>query len=202
MDKKNPSTTHTISDPDTWVEKHGDYLYRNALARVRDTGVAGDIVQETFLAALKARDSFAGRSTEQTWLIGILKRKIADHFRQVSRESDPDKFEHLLTDIGDDFETAGDRAGWWKNDRRPAKWMIDIHDSAEQREFWEFLQQCLDTLHPRLAVMFVLREMEELDSEKICNVLSLTPTNLRVMLHRARKDLRGCLEKNWMGTQK
>jgi RNA polymerase sigma-70 factor (ECF subfamily) len=202
MEKDNPAAVKAISDPATWVDQHGDYLYRNALARVREPGIAEDVVQETFLAALKARHSFAGKSTERTWLVGILKRKIVDYYRKISRETNLDKVDHMLSTADDNFETSGGMAGMWKTEQQPAEWMIDSSDAAEQTEFWNFLQKCLDKLPPRLAVMFVLREMEEINSEEICNILRLTPTNLRVMLYRARKELRGCLEKKWIGEKK
>ncbi|MHC4945232.1 MAG: RNA polymerase sigma factor, partial [Planctomycetota bacterium] len=75
-----------LSDPATWVDEHGDALYRFAITRLKDPEAAEEIVQETFLAALKAKDSFKGRSSERTWLIGILKNKVIDHFRKMSRE--------------------------------------------------------------------------------------------------------------------
>src|SRR6201999_4660811 len=73
------------ANPERWVEEHGDYLFRYALSRLRDPVRAEDAVQETFLAALKA-GNFAGRSAEKSWLTGILKNKIFDHFRKAGRE--------------------------------------------------------------------------------------------------------------------
>src|SRR6516225_4355604 len=56
-----------------WLEAHADYLFNLAVGQVRDKTAAEDLVQETFLAALKARDSFRGQSSDQTWLVGILR---------------------------------------------------------------------------------------------------------------------------------
>ena len=69
-------------NPLEWLENHGDVLYRMALVRVGKPDLAEDLVQETLLAAWQARDSFAGKSSESTWLVAILKRKIIDHFRR------------------------------------------------------------------------------------------------------------------------
>ena len=77
---------HPTLDPETWVDQHGDSLYRYALFRVREVQVAEDLVQETLLAALGAKDSFAERSAIRTWLFGILKHKNIDHIRKISRE--------------------------------------------------------------------------------------------------------------------
>ncbi len=61
-----------MSDPSTWVAQHGDYLYRNALLRLGDREAAQEVVQETLLAALLGRGQFSGRSSERTWMVGIL----------------------------------------------------------------------------------------------------------------------------------
>ena len=70
-----------------WVDDHGECLYRYALVRVRKPEVAEDLVQETFLAAVRGYEKFGGRSSERSWLVGILKNKIVDHFRKVGRET-------------------------------------------------------------------------------------------------------------------
>src|SRR5436190_15590860 len=76
----------SISDPVSWVDEHGDFLYNYALGQLRDIGEAEDVVQETFLAALKAENGFAGRSSERTWLVSILRHKVCDRFRNRYRE--------------------------------------------------------------------------------------------------------------------
>ena len=72
-------------DPVQWLDKYGDYLYRYALMRVRDSAIAEDILQETLLAALGASQNHAGLSSERTWLVGIMKHKVVDYFRRVGR---------------------------------------------------------------------------------------------------------------------
>src|SRR5262249_13612264 len=73
-------------DPEHWVDEYGDLLFGFAAARVRDPAIAKDLVQETFLAAIKARGAFAGRSSERAWLFGILRNKLVDCYRRQSRE--------------------------------------------------------------------------------------------------------------------
>src|SRR5512135_1825461 len=82
-----PAPTPGLSDPERWVELYGDYLFKYALMRLRDAAKAEDAVQETFLAALKGGKTFAGRSAEKSWLVGILKNKICDYYRKASREN-------------------------------------------------------------------------------------------------------------------
>jgi RNA polymerase sigma factor (sigma-70 family) len=79
-------SVNAVTDPDDWVDRHGDALYRYALLRLRSPDLAADVVQETFLEAFRARSSFSGRSSERTWLVGILRHMIMDHLRRVRRE--------------------------------------------------------------------------------------------------------------------
>lgn len=190
-----------MSDPEFWVDKYADYLYRYALTRLREKRLAEDMVQETFLAALKSKNSFAGQSSEKTWLTGILKNKIMDHFRKAHREVPIEDVINFQS-VDDDFETGGNNSGQWKINKRPADWMIDSSDPAEINEFWKFLELCLSRIPKQCADIFVLREIEGLENKEICNEIDVNPTNLRVMLHRARKQLRRCLEANWIEKDK
>jgi RNA polymerase sigma-70 factor, ECF subfamily len=190
-------------DPAAWLDRHGDYLFRYARLRLRDDALAEDAVQETLLAALQSRDKFAGRGSERTWLTGILKHKIVDHFRRAAREAQPDEEgeglepEHL-------FMQTGEWAGHWvavlvpeKAHLGPNEWNATPEQAAEQAEFWEVFGRCLEPLPPRVASAFMLRELEGLSSEEICAALGVKANNLWVMLHRARAHLRNCVEVNW-----
>jgi len=179
------------SDPSTWVDRHGDVLFRYAVARVHDRTVAEELVQETFLSALGARDDFAGRSSEQTWLVGMLRRKIVDHFRRRARTHQ--------TASGDDAEGFSelyfDKGGVWKHG--PAAWSADAAQTLSEGEFQQVLDECLSKLPGPMGAAFCLRELEQVDTEGICKILGMTASNLWTQLHRARMLLRTCLEKNW-----
>jgi RNA polymerase sigma-70 factor (ECF subfamily) len=183
---------HHTPDPDSWVDEHGNALYRYALFRIQDAPAAEDLVQETLLAAIRAKDSFAGRSSVRTWLFGILKHKIIDHIRKISRERPTDDIESIANLADESF----DERGGWKS--HPAKWTTDPSLFFQQREFLEVLQQCLSELPPRLHQAFTLRELDGLSAEEVRKILKVSPTNGGVMLHRARMRLRGCLETNWI----
>ena len=177
-----------LSNPENWVDQHGDHLFRFAVLRVRDSEVAQDLVQETFVAALEARDRFAGRSAEKSWLVGILKHKLIDHYRRTSRECVPDDVGQL-EDARDD-EGVFDQNGHWKSNlTAPKEWPSDPSSLLEQKEFWQALNRGLSALAPRTARAFVLREVEGLSTKEICEIFNITPGNLSVMLHRARKHL-------------
>ena len=189
----------TLSDPNEWVDKHGDALFGYALRYVTDRSIAEDLVQETLLAALKGRATFAGASSEQTWLIGILKNKVVDHYRKTGREKQLTQPEQFSEFDDSDYISTGPDADSWQPQRRPAAWSVDPNDPVEQQQFWENLQRCLEGLDITLAKVYTLREIQEIEYREVCNVLAVTPTNLRVMLHRARRLLRRCLETQWIG---
>jgi RNA polymerase sigma-70 factor (ECF subfamily) len=199
LEAENLRSGSLLSDPKEWVAKHGDALFGFALRYVSDRAVAEDLVQEAFLAALKARSSFAGSSSERTWFIGILKNKVMDHFRKYSRETTLSEPEQLSYSDDTDYITVGPDTGSWQPNRRPAVWSVDPNDPVEQKQLWEHLKRCLEGLDQRLAKVYNMRDIQEIEYDEVCNVLAVTPTNLRVMLHRARKLMRHCLETNWIG---
>ncbi len=184
---------HMATDPEKWLEKYGDLLYRFSVVRVGDRAVAEDLVQETLLSAFEAREQFHGLSSEKTWLIGILKHKIADYFRRTSREIQA--ADEAGQRSGDEIEIF-DRRGHWKTG--PEKWKGTPEKILEDKEFWKVLHHCLDGLSPNAKRAFVLREMDGMESGEICKVLGISPTNLWVTLHRARSSLRRCMELNWI----
>lgn len=181
-----------METPYDWLEAHGDYLYRFALARLRDPVQAEDVVQETFLAAIQST-SFDGRSSARTWLTGILKHKIIDLMRKNSREIASDDWDNA-TQEQDEIASFFDETDHWAG----ALQAWSTPDSElQQSQFLAVLQSCLDKLPNKLARLFLLRDVHEEENEKICKELQITPTNAWVMLHRARLGLRQCLELNW-----
>ena len=188
-----------LSDPKEWVDKHGDALFGYVLRYISNRSIAEDLVQEALLAALKGRAAFTGASSERTWLIGILKNKVIDHYRTAGRETPLPQPGQLSDSDDTDYISAGPDAGSWQSQRRPTAWSVDPNDPVEQQQFWEHLQRCLEGLEAKLARVYSLRDILEIEYQEVCNILAVTPTNLRVMLHRARKTLRRCLENQWMG---
>lgn len=183
-------------EPELWVDRHGDVLYRFALLRLRSPELAENAVQETFLAALAARDSFSGRSSERTWLVGILKRKVVDHFRKAGREVPTDDAEGAASDPG---EELFDPKGRWRVP--PARWGDRPGAELERAEFWAALSRCIQGLPERQARVFCLRELDELPGDEVCKVLGVSASNLWVLMHRARAGLRRCLELSWFEQQ-
>jgi RNA polymerase sigma-70 factor (ECF subfamily) len=181
-----------------WLTEHGDYLYRFALARLRDPHQAEDVVQETLLAAIK-NQNYEGKSAPRTWLTGILKHKIIDLMRKQVRERPTENLgEDIASDLPDDpgMDEFFAEDGHWSE--KPQFWATPDGE-LEQKQFFTILQNCMDRLPAKLAVLFILRDIHEEENEKICKDLEITASNAWVMLYRARMSLRKCLELNWMG---
>lgn len=176
---------------EAWVDEHADYLFRYALPRLRDRHVTEEVLQETFLAALKSVEKFRGDSSPRTWLVGLLRRKIADHYRKRYREGEGESIDPMDPTIDAWFDEKG---SWIV---QPKRCEIDPAELQERADFWTVMQSCLQALPDRLASAFTLRVVDNQKPDEVCKVLSITPTNLWVALHRARARLRACLEANW-----
>lgn len=185
-------TQNQETDPATWLDDYGDALYRYAMIRVRSEPLAEDMVQDTLLAAWQSFTQFSGQSSIKTWLIGILKHKIIDHFRKHRHETES------LDDFEDDdalLAHSFDDDGHWKinliNWGSPDKVVDD-------EQFWQVFYRCLNRLPSTMADVFSLRMLEDLSIEECCKVLAMETTNqLCVTLSRARLKLRQCLEIQW-----
>jgi RNA polymerase sigma-70 factor, ECF subfamily len=170
------------------VERERAYLLRYASLQLRDPHAAEDAVQETLLAALAGAASFEGRANLRTWLTGILKHKIIDAIRRLSRDAtatDPDDFDSLFA-----------QDGHWVD--APGAW-ADPDAALEQQGFFAALEACLQRLPQKTAQAFMMREHLGLETGEICKELAITPTHCWVLLYRARLALRECLEKEWFG---
>ena len=191
QEKNKPSSPPVVD----WVDRYGDFLFRFAISRVGNGTLAEDLVQETFLAALKTSSSFAGRSSERTWLVSILKRKIIDHYRKSWRMVQFPAEGNA--DAGPDFFSDGTQEGGWQPERAPRDWGVNPESSLETKELGEVLVRCLEELPEHMAGAFALREIEGWQAEEICKEFSVSTSNLWVILHRARARLRRCLESKW-----
>ena len=170
------------------VEGERAYLLRYATLQLRDAHAAEDAVQETLLAALAGEASFAGRSNLRTWLTGILKHKIIDAIRRMSRET--------TSASEEEFDALFDQRGHWIE--MPQAWP-DPDACLDQKQFFKVLEECLDKLPAKTSRAFTMREHMGFETGDICKELAITPTHCWVLLHRARLALRLCLEMNWFG---
>ena len=185
-------------DPTLWVEEHGSALFRFAIFRVHQKSVAEDLVQETFLAALTAKERFSGETAPRNWLYGILKHKIVDYYRKVGRENPIEDLE--IARKNNSQNPFNGRGHWIKG---PAEWKISPAMLLEQSEFHEKIYKCLHRMPKKMALVFSMREIDGMAGDEVCKLMQITPANYWVLLHRARLQLRSCIESSWLNdTQK
>jgi RNA polymerase sigma-70 factor (ECF subfamily) len=201
MDSKSTPTENSAQNPEgniwlTWLEEHGDYLLRLALARVHDRDTAEDLVQETLVAAVRNAATHEGRSSVRAWLGGILRHKILDHFREVARTMTATDLQAQMDPDGEFEDHFFESFGHWKNPR-PKRWQLRPDEMAQEQDFLRVLRECLTKLPGLMSQVFILRDMDEVDSQEVCETLGISEANLYTTLHRARFRLRRCIEVNW-----
>lgn len=180
-------------DPHKWVEAHADYLYAYARARINDEELARDLVQETFLAALEKLDRFRGESGERTWLTAILKYKVIEVYRKRSSGLQPEQIEREP-----EIEFFEPENGHWKDAYAPQALGVEGADPLVHKELAAILQKCLKKLPALWHSVFSMKHMEEMETETICKELKVTPSNFWVIIHRAKLNLRACIQKAWI----
>jgi len=193
IDNETAWAGNNLLEPGRWVDLHADYLYGYALRRLNDNELARDLVQETFLAALEKVGTFKGASTERTWLTAILKFKVIDIYRKKSKTA-----LNIINDTADEVEFFEPNLNNWKKEHWPAPFGIEDHDPLHNKEFNTVLQKCLQKLPPLWLSVFTMKHIDDDGTETICNELRITPSNFWVIIHRAKVNLRSCLQKNWI----
>ena len=172
-----------------WVETYTKDLYSWAFHKVSDTELAKDLVQDTFLAAVEKIQSFKGDSSPKTWLLSILNHKIIDYYR---------KRINLPTNIeNQSLLSFFDEEGSWKTDKRPKDWDEDETELLDNEEFRDVLDNCFGELPAKWNASIKLKYLFNKNGDEICQELSISPTNLWQIMHRAKVQLRECVENKW-----
>lgn len=177
-------------DPNTWISNYSDYLFNYTITRVNDREIAQDLVQETFLAGLKSMANFKGEASERTWLVAILKRKIIDHYRRINSKKGK-------AEVRINYSNNDDSEGDWLEEQVADPFDKTAEDQIENSELGSAIYNCLDKLPEKQAQVFKMKTILNYDTETICNDLNITPSNLWVIIHRARTALAECMEDNW-----
>ncbi len=177
-------------NPDKWVDRYADYLFNFTITRVNDPIMAQDLVSETFLAGLKSAPNFQGKSTERTWLVSILKRKIIDYYRKSNSKKGQ-------AEVRMSYLNSSDQEGDWLEEQVEDLRNPTIEDDIEQQELGEALNDCIAALPERYATIFVQKTIDKLDTDTICKEHDITASNLWVIIHRARVQLMDCLNSKW-----
>lgn len=177
---------------------HAPALYSYAFSRVGDHHTAEDLIQDTFLSAWKASDSFKQDSSLLTWLTGILRHKILDYHRASYRNPLQMKQEALEAETDSDADSTAefDAHGNWSIDPSYRADPIGLSPArlAENRELQRFIADCMEKLPVRMAELFLAREVDGLSVEAAAAQVGVTSGSAGVLLTRARKILRLCLQ--------
>jgi RNA polymerase sigma-70 factor (TIGR02943 family) len=182
--------SNTIN-PDSWVSEYGDYLYRFTLLRVSDSEQAKDLVQETFISALKSKDNFKGQSSVKTWLTAICKHKILDYYRKSNREVPISQLQKNLDEDNDITDSLFVKNGHWKTGEMANENLGELNLINDEKA--KSIKECLDNLAPKYRRIFIAREIDEISTDDICTELKISSSNLWVILHRARLKMQKCL---------
>ena len=157
---------------------------------------AEDIVQETLITAWRKRDTFDGRSSVSTWLFGILKFKLLDHFRSARRTPTMNVREPDESWGGNPLDSLFDAHGSWRIDPNyGVEFLNESPDEAAQRsEILEWVRHCMKRLPARLRLLFDLREIDDLPVSEAAAAAGVTEGSAAVLLTRARHQVRACLQ--------
>jgi RNA polymerase sigma-70 factor (ECF subfamily) len=180
-----------VSDINQWVELYTADLFSWARYKVSDAELAKDLVQDTFLIAVEKYDGFKAESSPKTWLISILNNKIVDYYRKKVKQPIPKEIESF----SNFFEANGD----WHESKKPKNWQIDEKEEhlLDDSNFQQVLKKCLDALPEKWGACVKLKYLSEKNGEEICKELDITSSNFWQIVHRAKMQLRGCVEENW-----
>jgi RNA polymerase sigma-70 factor (ECF subfamily) len=186
------------------VRRYSPMLMRLARMYVPTDALAEDVVQETWVAVVRGLERFEGRSSFKTWLFRILvnrakTRGVREHrsipFASVGgggSGEDGEDGEGPTVDPSR-FTTEGS----WTS--APADWHDDPESALDSAEALRIVREAIDELPERQKIVITLRDLEGLSSDEVRNVLDLTETNQRVLLHRARTKVRKALE-DWIAS--
>lgn len=180
-----------ILKPELWIDSYADYMFNYTISRVKDFDTAKDLVQETFLAGLKSKSNFKGEASERTWLISILKRKIIDYYRKLN--SQKSKAE---TRMGENPYSETDVN--WLEERVADNFNRNAEDTIQNKELGIAIEDCIKKLSEKHRTIFKMKTIQGYDTEAICKEFDISPSNLWVIIHRARVSLMGCLKENWL----
>ena len=175
-----------------WVVQFGDDLFTWAYHKTRNQPIAEDMVQDTFLAAFQAFDSFHNQSSPRTWLFSILRNKIIDHYRQQAKH-----ITSTLEEQNDQTDSLFDEDGNWHKDSRPREWDLTKQHLLDDLEFSKVFSLCLEELPTNWSACLRLKYLDGKEGKEICQVLNITTSNFWQIIHRAKLQVRVCLEKRW-----
>ncbi len=176
-------------------DRHHAALVRTALIYVRTPDAAEEVAQQTWMAVLKGIDRFEGRSSLKTWLFSILVNRARTYAQREGRFvtlDEPDDPDDPAVTPDHFYPDGHDAAHHWVS--IPNRWADLPEDRLLSSEVLDHIRHTIDSLPPNQRLVITLRDIDGLSSEEVCNILDVSDTNQRVLLHRARGRVRQALE--------
>jgi len=172
-----------------WVENYAKDMFSWAYHKVSEIELAKDLVQDTFLVAAEKIEKFKGESAPKTWLFAILNNKIIDHYRK--------KINQPINIENQSFSSYFDENGSWANNKKPQEWQFEDSNLLDDVDFQQVLQQCLDALPDQWSASVKLKYLMNKKGKEICQELNISTSKYWQIVHRAKLQLRNCVENNW-----
>jgi len=178
--------------PDTlevskWAEDFADGMISHAIYNTRNKEIAEDLVQETFLSAIKNLEQFRFESQPKTWLYSILNNKIKDYHRSAFKTK-------TSLPVSDSFFSND---GHWEDSETPMKWEIQEENLLDDATFINIFTLCKKKLPEKWFSVIHLKYQENRSPTEICQELEISSSNYWQIIHRAKLNLRKCLDTHW-----
>jgi RNA polymerase sigma-70 factor (TIGR02943 family) len=175
-----------------WVNLYGDALYNWAISKTKNKELSEDLIQDTFIAALKSFESFENKSSPKTWLISILNNKIIDFYRKEKTKSFlvSEKNGVTISDLmydQNDFWVDNEIIPFWEQEK----------ELLRNEKFETELMKCCNELPEKWNLALTYKYFSDKKAVDICKELNITSTNYWQIIHRSKLVLKKCIEAKW-----
>lgn len=172
------------------VNQYTAVLYNRANYLLHNSEDAEDIVQDVFIVAYEGLDKYQGLSNPKTWLMGILKNKVADYYRKKYKHPAPISLTHFF-----------DEVGTWKQEHTLKEWDDDEEYLFNDIDFKRIFENCIDKLPTKWSIPFKMYYLDNKKTDFLSQEFGLSTTNIWKILQRGRLQMKECLEHNWFNKQ-
>lgn len=182
------------------IQQYQTPMIRLAMMYASDRRLAEEVVQETWIGVLRGLPRFEGRSSLKTWIFSILVNRAKTYARREVRYVQASSFPDTDTDMGE-VAVPPERFRPPNDSVAPRHWLVAPGSWGEipeehflSQETRDTIQKAIDALPANQREVITLRDVQQFSSAEVCNILEISESNQRVLLHRARSKVRRALE--------
>lgn len=179
-----------------WVNLYSDELFKWANIKVNDKDTARDLVQDTFLAALKNQQGFKGESSPKTWLFRILNNKIVDYYRIKQRKQTISIDDNETQNAKLATDSLFDNNQNWQPNGLEGSWSQE-ENLLDNAEFNKALDFCMEDLPEKWRQLLNYKYLLNKNPDDICQECDISKSNYWQIIHRAKLLMKHCLEVKW-----